>query len=328
MFLYHRLGEGSLDINIKKAALILQEGGLVAFPTETVYGLGADAANPAAVARIFTVKERPYTHPLIVHVSTIAEVDQWARDISPAARMVMQACWPGPLTLILKKQPNVLDSVTGGQDTIGLRIPKHPIAQQLLHAFGGGIAAPSANKFTHISPTTAAAVQSELGGEIECILDGGSCEVGLESTILDLSADEPVILRPGMMTEKTLTALLGRPVSKQKKEIRAPGMHHLHYAPTTRAQLVKRSELAEYLHSLPQFPVACMVVGQFVEKVPLGVKIINMPDEAKAYAHDLYHTLRSLDDLGLQQIIIEMVPAGLEWEAIRDRLKKATAERA
>src|SRR5579862_1987792 len=169
---------------IRKAAEILHRGGLVAFPTETVYGLGADAANPSAIANVFSVKERPSDHPLIVHLAKLDELEYWAKDIPPAALTLAKAFWPGPLTLVLKKQAWVLDTLTAGQDTIALRIPKHPIAQALLLAFGGGIAAPSANKFTHVSPTTASAVQDELHDQVDLILDGGECDIGLESTIV------------------------------------------------------------------------------------------------------------------------------------------------
>jgi len=313
--------------SIKQAAAILRAGRLVAFPTETVYGLGADANNAEAVRRIFQAKERPYHHPLIVHIGDPAQVSQWARAIPVQAHTLMQTYWPGPLTIIFKKQPHVLDIVTGGQDTIGLRIPHHPIALALLNEFGSGIAAPSANKFTHISPTTAADVQAELGNEVDCILDGGSCEVGLESTIIDMSTDQPTILRPGMISQDALAAILDcSPTAASTSTQRAPGMHHLHYAPSTQAVLVEKKNLAAAIQS-SALPVACMMIGDDHGAVREGVHIVNMPADAVSYAHDLYHTLRLLDNQKFKQIIIEAVPAGLEWEAIRDRLKKATAEK-
>lgn len=237
---------------IDQAVTLLRQGGLVAIPTETVYGLGADATNEAAVRKIFQVKERPYDHPLIVHLAHIEQLKDWALDISPAAMKLAQAFWPGPLTIIFKKQPHVLNVVTGNQDTVALRIPRHPIAQAVLHAFGGGIAAPSANKFTHISPTTASAVQEELGGEVELILDGGACEVGLESTIIDMSGVKPNILRPGMISAEAIFEIINKPIniSQQQTTLRAPGMHHLHYAPRTKTELISTKKISLLLPTL------------------------------------------------------------------------------
>lgn len=312
---------------IKKAADIIHAGGLVAFPTETVYGLGADATNADALANIFAAKERPYDHPLIVHIATINQLSNWARDISPHALKLAQAFWPGPLTLILKKQKQVLDIVTGGQDTVGLRIPRHPIAQALLQEFGGGIAAPSANKFTHISPTTAAAVHEELGDKVDMILDGGACEVGLESTIIDMSRDAPVILRPGMLSIAEIERVLGGTVTcaRQDTPVRAPGMHHLHYAPTTKTILIDTQHIADVIANLTDDDLPIGLVH--FSDVALTPKIHNMKmaNTPNIYAHDIYHVLRTLDHLHLKRIVIERVPNGVEWDAIRDRLNKASA---
>ena len=203
---------------LAEAVELLRAGELVAFPTETVYGLGADAGNPEALAKIFAAKGRPADHPLIVHVPDVAHLDQWAREIPDAAHLLAQAFWPGPLTLILKRQPTVPDLVTGGQDTVGLRIPHHPLALQLLKAFDGGIAAPSANRFGHISPTTAQHVREELGAAVALVLDGGPCSVGIESTIVDLSRGDPVILRPGMISAAQIDQALHQQVVRHSRE--------------------------------------------------------------------------------------------------------------
>lgn len=314
---------------IRKASQILHDGGLVAMPTETVYGLGADATNPEAVAKIFAAKERPADHPLIVHLADISQLSDWACDVSPDAKKLAEAFWPGPLTMIFKKQPNVLDAVTGGQSTVGVRVPNHPVAQALLREFDGGIAAPSANKFTHISPTTAAAVQEELGDQVDLILDGGDCEVGLESTIIDMSGRQPVILRPGMITLEEISQVLSVPVTMRRQDtptdVRTPGMHHLHYAPTTPVRVVSTQELLACLVMQEQ-PVAVMAYSE-VAITKAEIKHVVMPVDARQYAHDLYHVLRELDHLQLHGIMIEAVPDAPEWEAIRDRLQRAAGSR-
>lgn len=322
----------NLKVDSNKAVDILRSGGLVAFPTETVYGLGADASNEAAIRKIFAAKERPYDHPLIVHLANFEQIGEWAQDVPPVAKKLAEAFWPGPLTLILNRQPHVLDIITGGQSTIGLRIPRHPIAQALLSAFGGGVAAPSANKFTHISPTTAAAVEEELGGRVDLILDGGDCEVGLESTILDLSRAEPVILRPGMISAEQITQVIGRPVRlKEQVEIqtRAPGMHHLHYAPVTQTIMLDDYAIPEYIEglALDQYPIAVVTHSHVSVPVKSAIKYITLSNQPSAYAHDIYHVLRELDHLALRSILIESVPMSVEWDAIRDRLTKAAATR-
>lgn len=314
-----------MTIDITQAIEVLRKGGLVALPTETVYGLGADAANETAIRKIFAAKERPYDHPLIVHLADVSQMSAWARDISPLALRAASAFWPGPLTLILKKQKHVLDVVTGGQDTVGLRIPRHPVAQALLKAFGGGVAAPSANKFTHISPTTAAAVREELGDKVDIILDGGDCEVGLESTILDLSGETPVILRPGMITAQVLTEVMGVPVLSRQDSatVRVPGMHHLHYAPTTKTVLMEAKDIRDFLQT-NHSPLALITHSQFDANTWENVRHVQLSQQASAYAHDLYRTLRELDNQHFNIIVIEAVPESREWDAIRDRLKKAS----
>jgi len=287
------------------------------------------------VRKIFLAKERPYDHPLIVHLAEVAQLSEWARDISPAALRVAQAFWPGPLTMILKKQPHVLDIVTGGQDTVGLRIPHHPIAQALLQAFGGGVAAPSANKFTHISPTTATAVREELGDKVDLILDGGDCAVGLESTIVDLTRDAPVILRPGMITAEALSTVLGTKVISSRQDtpaIRTPGMHHLHYAPVTKTVLIAKNKIHAYLQSLQanDLPAALVMHSRFEQDAQNAIEKIHhvaLPQDAASYAHDLYHMLRTLDHQQFKSIIVESVPENEEWDAIRDRLNKASRSR-
>lgn len=318
--------------DITKATFILRSGGLVAFPTETVYGLGADASNQEAVRKIFWAKERPYDHPLIVHIAKLDQLTDWAREVSPEAMALAHAFWPGPLTMIFKKQAHVLDVITGGQDTVGLRMPRHPIAQMLLQDFGKGVAAPSANKFTHISPTTAAAVQDELGDRVDMILDGGTCEVGLESTIIDMSHQTPTILRPGMISAQAIATVLGRQIPSACKDgtkMNVPGMHHLHYAPTTKTILIDTRDIADFVRNLPatDLPIALMHHSDLLITNNDKVNLVKMPKQADGYAHDLYHTLRELDQRKLKRIVIESVPQHSEWDAIRDRLSKASARK-
>jgi L-threonylcarbamoyladenylate synthase len=314
-----------MTTEIHQAVTILRAGGLVAFPTETVYGLGADATNEVAIRKIFAAKERPFDHPLIVHLSHIDQLTDWAINIPPAALQLAQVCWPGPLTMILRKQPQVSTSLTGGQDTIGLRIPNHPVALALLKAFGGGIAAPSANKFTHISPTTVLAVQEELGNKVNLILDGGACAVGLESTIIDMTATIPAILRPGMITSDTIATLLNTPITTISSQ-RAPGMHHLHYAPQTKTLLMPTEKLAAFVETAAPtyFPMACVGYSDVVLPTAANLQMIKLANHSAQYAHDIYHTLRQLDQQQFKCILVEDVPSNAAWDAIRDRLTKAS----
>lgn len=312
--------------NIGRAVEILKAGGLVAFPTETVYGLGADASNPRAVRRIFAAKGRPADHPLIVHVASEAALAQWAREVPLAARALAEHFWPGPLTLILKRAEGVIDEVTGGQDTVGVRVPSHPMAQALLQSFNGGLAAPSANRFGRISPTTAEHVRDELGDRVDLILDGGPCEVGIESTILDLSSGTPVLLRPGRVAAEDIEALLGVPVGRNRAESpRASGTLAAHYAPRVPLVLVPSERLdAEVRERGAQGLLA--VLAQ--RSKPAGAPVKHWqqaPSGPVAYAHVLYAALRRLDDSGCGLIIVESPPQTPAWAAVGDRLLRAAA---
>jgi len=313
---------------VSRAAELLRAGELVAFPTETVYGLGADARNPRAIAKIFEAKGRPADHPLIVHLPDASHLERWAVDIPEAARKLAVAFWPGPLTLILKRHPSVPDAVTGGQDTVGLRVPNHPLALQLLREFNGGVAAPSANRFGHVSPTTAAHVREELGDAVAMILDGGPCAVGIESTILDLSGGEPRILRPGMLDAAALgTVLDSRPeFGGTQNAPRVSGSLEAHYAPRTPLQLVAVAELAEAASQ-------ALGAGRRVAVLaahPIGLSHENLAwcpasaDPAQ-FAHDLYARLRELDAMGCDLLLVAAPPVDEAWRAVTDRLRRAAA---
>ncbi len=319
------------DESIARAAELLRDGGVVAFPTETVYGLGADAMSEAAVARIFKIKGRPQDHPVIVHLASAAALAEWAREISAAAHALAEAFWPGPLTLILKRAAQVPDAVTGGQDTVGLRIPEHPVAQALLAAFGRqgaeprlrGLAAPSANKFGHVSPTTAAHVRADLGDEVDLVLDGGASRVGIESTIVDVSGDAPAILRPGAISAQAIERVLGAPPATPGVHApRAPGTHKAHYAPRAKVRLVRRVELLEALASHKGHRIGVLALEVTVPRLAAGLQRV-VPAIAARYAHELYAHLRALDAQNVGQILIEAPPRSAAWAAINDRLARA-----
>lgn len=308
--------------DIAAAVAALRAGQLVAFPSETVYGLGADASNPDAVRRIFEAKGRPADHPVIVHVASSAQLTDWARDIPPSAFALAEAFWPGPLTLVLRRQPHVSDLVTGGQDTVGIRVPSHPVAQALLKAFGGGVAGPSANRFGRISPTTAAHVHEELGDRIDIVLEGGESDVGIESTIIDLSGPEPALLRPGMLDIARAEALLGAPLrSPGIASPRVSGMLASHYAPRTPTRLVTPDTLVAEVKAADG-RVAVLARRPRPAELP-ATRWIEAAASATAYAHDLYAYLRTLDHAGVDLILVEAVPASSDWTAIRDRLGRA-----
>lgn len=307
--------------SVKQAAATLRRGGLVAFPTETVYGLGADASNPAAVARIYAVKGRPSSHPVIVHIGGAGELNRWAREVPEHAAALAARFWPGPLTLVLRRAGGVGDELTGGQDTIGLRVPGHPVALELLREFGGGIAAPSANRFGRISPTTADHVRNDLGGDVDLILDGGACQIGIESTILDVSRGVPVLLRPGRIGASEIAEAIGvAPRPPDSYSPRAPGMLEAHYAPRRPLRLVPSREW-----SLLD-PSRCGVMS--FRARPAGaasVAWIQASSDPERYGHDLYANLRALDSSECNAILVEEPPASAEWSAIRDRLTRARA---
>ncbi|MDO8960249.1 MAG: L-threonylcarbamoyladenylate synthase [Rhodocyclaceae bacterium] len=313
--------------DIQRAVELLRAGELVAFPTETVYGLGADARNPAAVAKIFAAKGRPADHPLIVHIPDATHLDRWARDISPAARALAEKFWPGPLTLILKRQPAVLDAITGGQDTVGLRIPNHPVALELLKAFDGGIAAPSANRFGRISPTTAQHVRDDLGDAVAMILDGGPCAVGIESTIVDMSGPRTTVLRPGMLSAYEIGHFLGRMPAEATgaSPVRTPGTLEAHYAPETPLLVMPNDSLPIVLRDALVKQERVAVLATF--PAPFAHPLIEWqvaPADPAGFAHDLYANLRLLDSLGCVRIFVEK-PVGQPWQAIADRLQRAAA---
>jgi L-threonylcarbamoyladenylate synthase len=312
---------------IDNAVAVLRAGRLVALPTETVYGLGADASNAEALRRVFAAKERPEDHPLIVHLADVSQLSAWAREIPAAALLLADAFWPGPLTLILKKAPRVLDLITGNQDTVGLRIPNHPVAAAVLKAFGSGIAAPSANRFGRISPTTADAVREELGAAVDVVLDGGQCDVGVESTIVDVTGVVPVILRPGMITVAQIEAVLQGVVLAEQVSTspRVSGSLESHYAPETRTVLVGSGEMDGCLAVGGLSPRVLLSYSREMMAVP-GVELIRMPRSAREYAHDLYRVLRDVDKRGVSEILIEAVPEGGEWDAVRDRLQRACVQ--
>ena len=306
---------------VRRAAEILKRGGLVAFPTETVYGLGADASSKDAVARLYAAKRRPLDHPVIVHFADADLAFSWARDVPQAAKKLAAKFWPGPLTLVLKKSAQAGDFVTGGQDSVGVRVPSHPVAQELLRAFGGGIAAPSANRFGQISPTTAAHVREDLGKDVELVLDGGPSEVGIESTIVDLSSGDPVVLRPGRISAAQLEAVLGSPVlARQSDSPRHSGGLERHYAPRTPARLVPTHELDKEIARLKD-RIAVLAFSRPDERVDYWLR---MPREPQAYAQKLYAALRELDSAQCEMILIEAPPEAPEWAGVRDRLERAT----
>ena len=322
------------EADYAKAVELLCAGELVALPTETVYGLGADAANPQAVAKIFAAKGRPADHPLIVHLAEATAADQWAQLVPPFARDLMRAFWPGPLTLILKKQAWVPSTVTGGQDTVGLRVPGHPVALELLRCFatavGGpaGIAAPSANRFGRISPTTAAHVAEELGERVPLILDGGACAVGIESTIIDCSRGLPVVLRPGHVLPPHLEVVLGmRPeIETAQGAPRVSGSLDAHYAPMTPMRLVSADRLLDFLNAQRHRGGQCAVISH--SQLPqAGMPHVwrMLPADPEAYAQQLYAALREMDHAGADIIVVETLPAGGDWIAVADRLRRAAA---
>jgi L-threonylcarbamoyladenylate synthase len=310
-----------LEPEIGRAVRALRAGELVAFPTETVYGLGADARNAAAVRRIYALKGRPPGHPLIVHLASAAELHDWAAVVPEPARRLAARFWPGPLTLIVPRAAGVLDELTGGQPTIALRVPSHPLARRLLAAFGGGIAAPSANRYGRVSPTTAAHVREEFGAAVPIVLDGGACSVGLESTIVSCLG-ELLLLRPGGITVPELEAVVGKVRRAERGEgPRAPGGSAAHYAPQTPLQLAAGADFVAAA-TAPAVAVLAQGPARAGYRGPLWIDAGHDPER---YGHDLYAHLRRLDHSGAGAIVVEAPPAGAAWEAVGDRLARAAA---
>lgn len=323
---------------LNQAAQILARGGLVAFPTETVYGLGADAENPSAVADIYKAKGRPANHPVIVHLSPEADLNYWVKEIPEEAKKLIAAFWPGPLTLILKRADHIPDAVSGGQDSIAVRCPSHPTAQALLRAFKngqGGIAAPSANKFGRISPTTAQHVRDEFAAElqsglIKMLLEGEQSEVGIESTILDLSRLEthgPVLLRPGHICVDQLAKVLGvMPSAPNEDEStpRASGTLEAHYAPNTPLVVLPTERLVKTIQSLINSNKKVALLHHSALAINNTCTEIRLSEHAAKYAHELYASLRKLDEANADVILVQAVPDNTDWQGVHDRLRRAS----
>lgn len=310
---------------ITEAVCRLQAGGLVAFPTETVYGLGADARNASAVARIFAAKGRPAAHPLIVHVAEASQLKEWARDVPRIAWRLARTFWPGPLTLILPRAAGVPDEVTGGLDTVALRVPDHPLALSLLRAFGAGIAAPSANRYGRVSPTRAEHVRDELGETVDLILDGGPCRVGIESTIVDLSGERARILRPGAVTKRDLVKVLGSAFTPVPgRSPRAPGCEASHYAPSARVLLVTTDQAVQTAERCCERGLRVgLLATRRPRTLPESAVWLPLPEADEEQARQLYSRLREADQLGLDILIAALPPAIGLGLALRDRLRRA-----
>ena len=320
---------GTDDVAIAEAARRIRAGELVAFPTETVYGLGADASSDAAVAKIFEAKGRPADHPLIVHVGDSAQVTDYASSVPPFAARLMQAFWPGPLTVILPRKEGVATAAAGGQDSIGLRCPAHPVALAFLKACATGVAGPSANRFGRVSPTTAAHVQDEFGGDL-LILDGGACEVGIESSIVDCTRGRPVLLRPGVLTRAQLQAACGEPLLLQDEideaAPRASGTLESHYAPNAKVRLMDAGAIQTALDLLGRDAANIAIYARSIVRIKSDrVLYRRMPDDALATAQQLFAVLRDFDAKGVKLIWIENLPDAAEWDGVRDRLARASA---
>jgi len=313
------------QVEIESAVQALRDGELVAFATETVYGLGANAQNPAAVAKIFKAKGRPPNHPVIVHLDSPRFLHRWVREVPEVAMRLAERFWPGPFTMVMPRAANVHDVITGGQDTIAIRVPAHPMAQQLLTAFGGGIAAPSANRYGRLSPTRAEHVREELGDAVRVILDGGECQIGLESTIVSFEGDGVRLLRPGSVTATQISAVVGELFSDDGRPLpRVPGSPPTHYAPTTHMTIVPAGEIDAQADAASSGGRRVAVLAQ---RLPLRAHKyatwINAGRRPENYGRDLYANLRTLDKAGCRRILVQAVPDGERWDAIRDRLVHA-----
>jgi len=313
---------------IKRAVAILRRGGRIGLPTETVYGLAADAENELAVRSIFAAKGRPVDHPVIVHLADADQIRDWAIDIPEDAWRLAHAFWPGPLTMILCRSDKAAPAVTGGLDTIGLRIPSHEVAQQVLRAFGGGLAAPSANRFGRVSATSSDHVRQEFGDRIELILEGGPCQVGVESTIVDLSTDEPALLRPGAITAEQIEDVLARPLGDPSRNLtRTSGRLASHYAPRAAVEVVDCREVEAKASEWVLQGKRVIVLSPRCEVALPGVSHRAMPESSDAFARELYAALREADAAGAEIALVVPPPESGLGIAIADRLRKAAAPR-
>jgi L-threonylcarbamoyladenylate synthase len=323
--------------NIKRAVASLRAGDVIGLPTETVYGLAADASNANAIAKIYALKGRPADHPLIVHLASASDAPAWASEWPDSAEKLANAFWPGPMTLIVKRAAHVLDTVTGGQDTVGLRVPSHPVAQKVLSAFAStvrgervephGLAAPSANKFGHVSPTSAQHVASEFTDDELLILDGGICDVGVESTIIDVSGSAPRILRPGRVRAHEIERVLAQPLARISANTpRVSGSLDSHYAPRKKTLMLAGDALDIFLdasHDAGKRVGLIFHSPRFV-KARVNERVSLSHDDAAKFEHDIYAALRALDESRVDLIVIETPPSGSEWDAVNDRLRRAT----
>ena len=312
---------------IAAAVDALRAGDVIGLPTETVYGLAADASNPVAVARIFAIKGRPSTHPVIVHIGDAAELPRWARDVPAEAHALIQEFWPGPLTLVLPRAASVPLEVTGGQDTVAIRMPAHPVALAVLRAFGGGLAAPSANRYGRISPTTAAHVREDLGDDVPIVLDGGPAAVGLESTIVACLDGSVRILRPGVIGADAIAAVVG-PLAETTPAVavpRVPGSVVSHYAPRTPVELVDASAVSDVVRTHTEAGHRVAVLSSTPEDAAAAATWLPAAPDAITYGRDLYAQMRDLDHVGADVIVIARPPAGPAWVAVHDRLTRAAA---
>lgn len=306
-----RIVDGTSSIAVARAVAILRRGGLIGIPTETVYGLAADAENPDALRCIFAVKRRPTTHPLIVHIHDASQLSDWSRDAPPTALELARVLWPGPLTMLLYRSKRVSTVATGGRDTVALRVPAHEVALELLRRFNGALVAPSANRFGKVSPTTAQHVLADLGSDVDLILDGGPCLIGVESTILDMTRPVPQLLRPGGTSIERIETILKMKIDSADGSSRAPGMLESHYAPSCAVELVETAQAAQSR-------------AQQLRKSGMHVKVLDYSSDMEAYAKNLYEFLRQADRLGCDVVVAVMPPAIGLGLAIRDRLSKAS----